>query len=187
MTSRIARLRSRLSYANITATLALFIALGGTGYAAITLPNNSVTSKQIRRGAVRSSEIRNKAIRLSDISSKTRASLRGQQGPQGPAGMSATRIFGTVPSGGGIVNGTLDPTGGTHNGGSNVYELKANQDVSRCAYSATLAAVQAGPTLEEPPAGRITVASAGGDRVRVKTYDAAGNPTPAPFHLIIAC
>ena len=60
-------------------------------------------------------------------------------------------------------------------------------DVSGCTYSATLAAVQNGPTLEQPPAGRITVQSGGGLNVLVKTYDAAGNPTEAPFHLIVAC
>ena len=46
------RLRQKLSYANVTATLALFIALGGTSYAALTLPRNSVGSKQIRSRAV---------------------------------------------------------------------------------------------------------------------------------------
>jgi hypothetical protein len=185
MTARIARLRGRLSYANATASLALFVALGGTSYAAITLPRNSVGSKQIRAKAVRSSDIRNRAIKLTDISTSTRAALHGQQGPQGPAGAAAVGLFATVNSGGGVVNGTLEPGG--HEAGSNVYEVKAKQDVSRCGYSATLAAVQNGPTLEEPPAGRITVASAGGDRIRVKTYDAAGNPTSAPFHLLVAC
>src|SRR5215217_3857180 len=34
--------RKRLSFANVTSMLALFIALGGTGYAAATLPANSV-------------------------------------------------------------------------------------------------------------------------------------------------
>jgi hypothetical protein len=184
MTSRIARLARRLSYANVTATLALFIALGGTSYAAITLPKNSVTSKQIRAGAVRSSEIRNKTIRLSDISTNTRAALRGQQGPSGPAGTPAMREYSRVSSGGGS-SGTDD--GVTHNGGTNLYSVRFKRDVSSCAYSATLAAVQAGPTLEEPPAGRITVASSGGPNVTVKTFDAAGNPVPAPFHLLVAC
>ena len=41
-------LRSKLSFANVTSCLALFIALGGTGYAAMKLPRNSVGSTQIR-------------------------------------------------------------------------------------------------------------------------------------------
>ena len=42
----------RLSYANVVATLALFVALGGASYAAIVLPANSVGTKQLRPGAV---------------------------------------------------------------------------------------------------------------------------------------
>ena len=35
-------------YANVTATLALVLAMGGTSYAAYTLPHNSVGGLQIR-------------------------------------------------------------------------------------------------------------------------------------------
>ena len=37
----------RLSYVNVVATLALFIALGGASYAAVELPANSVGVRQI--------------------------------------------------------------------------------------------------------------------------------------------
>ena len=40
-------LRRRLSYANIVASLALFVALGGTGYAAVT-----ITSKNVKDGTL---------------------------------------------------------------------------------------------------------------------------------------
>jgi hypothetical protein len=39
----------RLTYANVVATVALFIALGGVGYAATQLPKNSVEARQRRR------------------------------------------------------------------------------------------------------------------------------------------
>jgi hypothetical protein len=42
----------RLTYANVVATLALFIGLGGVSYAAITLPANSVGREQLRADAV---------------------------------------------------------------------------------------------------------------------------------------
>lgn len=42
----------RLSYANVVATLALFIVLGGASYAAVTLPAGSVGARQLRRGAL---------------------------------------------------------------------------------------------------------------------------------------
>lgn len=46
------RLLDSMTYANVVATLALFISLGGASYAAITLPANSVGAKQLRAGAV---------------------------------------------------------------------------------------------------------------------------------------
>jgi hypothetical protein len=49
-------LRRRVSYANVTATLALFVALGGVTYAAVNLPRDSVRSKQIKEDAVKASE-----------------------------------------------------------------------------------------------------------------------------------
>jgi hypothetical protein len=36
------RIRSKVTYANVVATLALFVALGGSAYAATQLPKNSV-------------------------------------------------------------------------------------------------------------------------------------------------
>lgn len=45
-------LHDRLTYANVIATLALFVSLGGASYAAVTLPADSVGRKQLRAGAV---------------------------------------------------------------------------------------------------------------------------------------
>lgn len=47
----------RVSYANVTATLALFVALGGASYAAVELPHDSVGSAQLRRGSVTPSRL----------------------------------------------------------------------------------------------------------------------------------
>jgi hypothetical protein len=54
--------RRHLSFANVTASIALFVALGGTGYAAIGLPRNSVGSAQIRRAAVTSAKLHSSAV-----------------------------------------------------------------------------------------------------------------------------
>ena len=61
------RLRAQLSFANVAAGLALFIALGGTAAAAVTLDRDSVGSPQIRTDAVRSPEIRADAVRSPEI------------------------------------------------------------------------------------------------------------------------
>lgn len=54
--------RKRLTYANVVATLALFVALGGVTYAAIKLPADSVKSKQIKAGAVKEAELADGAV-----------------------------------------------------------------------------------------------------------------------------
>ncbi|HEX3362595.1 MAG TPA: hypothetical protein VHS74_16500 [Solirubrobacterales bacterium] len=69
-------LRRHLTYANVAASLALFLALGGAAYAATQLPKNSVGTNQIRKEAVTASK----------IAKKTRKKLQGARGPQGPQG-----------------------------------------------------------------------------------------------------
>ncbi len=63
----LARLRARLSYANVMATLGVFLALTGTATAAIVLPRDSVGAEQIQADAVRSPEIQADAVRGSEI------------------------------------------------------------------------------------------------------------------------
>ncbi len=65
--SHLARRPARLSYANVAATLALFLALTGTATAAVLLPRDSVGAEQIQADAVRSSEIQADAVRSSEI------------------------------------------------------------------------------------------------------------------------
>jgi hypothetical protein len=62
----IARVRAQLSYANVMATTAVFIALGGGAYAA-TLANNSVKSKTIKNGQVKSADIGDGQVMSADI------------------------------------------------------------------------------------------------------------------------
>jgi hypothetical protein len=56
------RLRSHITYANVVASLALFLALGGVGYAAAT-----IGSGQIKNNSVRSKDIRNKTVVGKDV------------------------------------------------------------------------------------------------------------------------
>jgi hypothetical protein len=57
------RLRQRLSYANVMSTLAVFIALGGSSYAALTISgtsikNRSIPAKKLERNAITGKEVR---------------------------------------------------------------------------------------------------------------------------------
>ena len=60
-------LRPRATYANVTATLALFVALGGGAYAATALPANSVGAKQLKRNAVTGAKVAKDSLSAADI------------------------------------------------------------------------------------------------------------------------
>jgi hypothetical protein len=72
------RFLPRLSYANVIASLALFIALGGAAVAA-GLPKNSVGPNQIKRGAVTPKALRKGAVTSGKIAPK--AVTAGKLGP----------------------------------------------------------------------------------------------------------
>jgi hypothetical protein len=81
-----ARVRSRLTYANVLASLALFIALGGASYAAVQIPKASVGTKQLKRNAVTSPKVKPGSLQVSDFNAAQRSQLRGPAGPEGPRG-----------------------------------------------------------------------------------------------------
>jgi hypothetical protein len=62
----IERVRDRLTYANVVATLALFVALGGTSYAVLRVSSNDVVDNSLR-----SRDIRNNTMRARDIRDRT--------------------------------------------------------------------------------------------------------------------
>jgi hypothetical protein len=97
-----ARIGSCLTYANVMATVAVFIALGGSSYAAVTLSKNSVKTEQIKNGQVKTADLGANAVtgnKVKDHSLLARDFKLGQlpAGAQGPTGA-------TGPQG---------PTGGT--------------------------------------------------------------------------
>jgi hypothetical protein len=55
-------MRQRLTYANLMATVAVFIALGGVSYAALKLPKNSVGAKQLKKNSVTGPKVRKNAV-----------------------------------------------------------------------------------------------------------------------------
>jgi hypothetical protein len=61
------RVRPSLTYANVMATIAVFIALGGASYAALKLPKNSIGSKQLKKNAVTTAKIKNEAVTAAKV------------------------------------------------------------------------------------------------------------------------
>jgi hypothetical protein len=85
--TEIRTLRERLTYANVMATVAVFLALGGVSYAATQLPKNSVGSKQLKKNSVTAAKIKKQTITAAKIKNGT---LTGTQ-------IDLTKL-GTVPS-----------------------------------------------------------------------------------------
>jgi hypothetical protein len=78
---------------NAIACLALFVALGGTGYAAIAIPRNSVGTAQLKKGAVTGAKVKAHSLVGSDFKPgqlpagpRGEAGAKGEAGPKGEAG-----------------------------------------------------------------------------------------------------
>lgn len=76
--------RRRPSAGVVLAIVALFVALGGSSYAAVALPKASVGAPQIKQGAVNSKKVQDGSLLAKDF--KAGQLPAGAQGPQGPQG-----------------------------------------------------------------------------------------------------
>ena len=91
------RITRRLSYSNVIASLALFVALGGASYAAVALPANSVGTNHLKKSAVSAAKLKRNAVSSAKV--KDGSLERGDfasgtllQGPQGPQGLQDRRV-----------------------------------------------------------------------------------------------
>jgi hypothetical protein len=104
-----------LSYSNVMATVAVFVALSGSSYAAISLRDNSVKSRHIAKGQVRSSDVADGSLVAGDFHAGLLAAASpgavgppgpsGAQGPTGPQGEPATRLFAAIAEDGTLLHG----------------------------------------------------------------------------------
>ena len=93
-----AALREKLTYANVMATIAVFIALGGGAIAATQLPKNSVGAKQLKKAAVTPAK----------LSTASKATLTGPPGAKGEPGTPGAP--GSALGYAHIIGGKLDET-----------------------------------------------------------------------------
>jgi hypothetical protein len=135
--------KPHLTYANLMATIAVFIALGGSAYAAIHLPKGSVGRRQLQKNAVDSAKVENHSLRAVDFEAdQLPAGPVGPKGDPGPQGVSgATKVVTRsgpdedVPDGGGRVSYAACEPGETVTGGgynftsgpaNHLYDLGSN-------------------------------------------------------------
>jgi len=96
-------MKPRLSYANVTSTLALFIALTGTtAFAATRLPDKSVGEFQLRPGAVTASKIRKNAVTAPKIKAEA-----VKQGKLANGSVTAAKMTAGSVESGSIVNSAI--------------------------------------------------------------------------------
>ena len=88
------KLHGKLTYANVMATIAVFIALGGSAFAAAQLKKNSVGAKQLKRNAVTTAKVKPAAI----TGAKIKLSSLGTVPSAAHAGDAST-LQGTGPDG----------------------------------------------------------------------------------------
>ena len=77
----------RPSPALVVSVIALTVALGGTSYAAIVLPANSVGTRQLKKNAVTTAKVKNGSLRTADFGAgQLPAGAAGAQGAAGAPG-----------------------------------------------------------------------------------------------------
>jgi hypothetical protein len=137
----IAKLRARLTYANVVATLALFVALGGSSYAAL-----SVTGKNVKNSSLTGKDVKNNSLTGADVKSLTSGDVangrllaedfapgqlpRGEQGLKGDKGSTGDRgpsdgyahDFLTLPAGDYVINARVY----VNNGSASSYQADCN-------------------------------------------------------------
>ncbi len=98
-------LKRRPQPALVISLVALFVALGGTSYAAVAITgkdvaDGSLSGRDIHNGSLRSTDVRNGSLTVADLSPGAISSLRGSagaRGARGPTGRTgATGTFGAV-------------------------------------------------------------------------------------------
>jgi hypothetical protein len=199
------RLRRHLSPALVLACLALLVAVGGTSYAQVALPANSVGTKQLKNGAVVASKVKLRSLlarnfKLGQIprgpegargpqGAQGLPGAAGPAGPSGPAGAkgdSATRLFSTVRntmSGSGVELGPSSGVATLVKGGTGNYRLTFNQDVNNCAILAT-----PGGNEAEVQDGRAASTTTGPREVTVTTFtDSDTDPDDLDFTVAVFC
>jgi hypothetical protein len=194
------KLRSQLSYANVAATLALVVAIGGgttyaasqirasdIGYHAVTgskVNFNAITASKVRNSALSGRDLRDNSIRTEDVRNGT---LRAEdfaagalpKGEKGDKGDPATSLHCTVSAAGALTNGqgvtAVSP------GAAGVYTVTFNQDVSNCTVIGTVA------TTGADDGGTVTGAPSAAQQVTFRTRDTAGVAAQRPFQFALFC
>jgi hypothetical protein len=181
--SRIVRWRP--TPALVISCIALFVALGGVGYAAATIgsaqiKNNSVRGRDIKNGTIRSRDVRKDALGPHAIKeSKLTVAAAGVASlSNGSSHFAVVGANGVIARGRGLASNPVRT-------GAGRYQLIFNRDVRGCAYVATQGVI--GATTPGPGQIGTSALASNPNGVFVRTFDSQGAPADRSFHLIVSC
>ncbi len=97
--SGVRKMRDGLNYANVVATVALCVALGGGAYAASNAPKNSVDSKSVENEALTGKDVKANSLKGGDVDEATLGQVQNAASALGVAANSVT--------GAGVVDNSL--------------------------------------------------------------------------------
>lgn len=175
----------------VVAIAALTVALGGTSYAAIALPKNSVGTKQIKKSAVTAKKIAKNAVNSSKVKNGSllagdfkagqlpggSTGPQGAPGPPGTNGTNATALYAQIESTAPVAatnqRGVTQIESPAQTGVPGAYRITFDRNVSQCV---PVASISATPPGGAPPNGQIATnnSAAVPNAVIVVTYDATG-------------
>jgi hypothetical protein len=181
------RLHGKLTYANVIATLALFLALaGGTAFAASQFGKESIGARAIKKESIGPAKL-------------TKAAKAALQGPAGPKGAPGTTGAPGAPGAPGSAvayarvdaNGTLDLAHSkniasvTHPAVTGLYCVTPSVPVSNVVISTPHVGPEAGMLPQaDIVANGDTFNGTCGTPVYVTMSNAGGNPENHPFYLV---
>jgi hypothetical protein len=160
--------------AMVVASIALFVAMVGTSYAASGHNHASISKKHKAKRGPRGK--------------RGQPGPAGPTGPQGPAGAngkSATTLWAVVEANGTLARGS-GVTKTDQPFGIGTYEVIFNQNVFNCAYVTGLG--DGGDTAAEYKGNvAVTHRDANVNGVFVRAFDATGALANQPFHMAVFC
>ena len=158
---------------NAVGYIALFVALGGTSYAAIAIPAGSVGARQLRNGAVTSSKLAKHAVTAASLDP---ASIAGHI-----ADWAQIRADGHVNTASPKATVTLsDPTRG-------LYQVSWHRSIpSHCIAVAN--PVNVAPLTAQATADTFGPSGQGrSSHIVVSTFDSGGNNVPENVNVVVIC
>jgi hypothetical protein len=155
----IRRIRARLSYANVMATVAVFVAMAGGAYAVIKLPKNSVKTKQIKNEAVTAKKLKDGAVREGKLAEGSVVSAKIAEGAVGASK---------------IADGSVDAS--KIAAGSVGAAALGDQSVGGAQLAPTVRALRFSYSRPEGDAANTTILDAGGYRITASCASAGGEP-----------